>query len=218
MWAVFVCFPLFAFCQLFNSSAAQWPVLFRIFESQKQYLLLGRHICVRFANCYFLLLEFIVGLCCDTLYFEMIFVKLRRNNLLTIHWVFSPNQTILKRVRAAFQLKEKNPFLLVLTGRGKAQLKLLLTKKGVGHYWRRNQKLPTMGSKTVDREEEEVQMGAKKLAKLVQKTGDRWAGRDQKSASREEVNSAWMGLLIEATICVCLSQIRVAAFILQRKN
>ena len=40
---------------------------------------------VRFANCYFLLLEFIVGLCCDTLYFEMIFVKLRRNNLLTIH-------------------------------------------------------------------------------------------------------------------------------------
>ena len=45
MWAVFVCFPLFAFCQLFNSSAAQWPVLFRIFESFKQYLLLGTHIC-----------------------------------------------------------------------------------------------------------------------------------------------------------------------------
>ena len=45
MWAVFVCFPLFAFCQLFNSSAAQWPVLFRIFESLKQYLLLCKHIC-----------------------------------------------------------------------------------------------------------------------------------------------------------------------------
>ena len=45
MWAVFVCFPLFAFCQLFNSSAAQWSVLFRIFESLKQYLLLATHIC-----------------------------------------------------------------------------------------------------------------------------------------------------------------------------
>ena len=45
MWAAFVCFPLFAFCQLFNSSAAQWPVLFRISESLKQYLLLGMHIC-----------------------------------------------------------------------------------------------------------------------------------------------------------------------------
>ena len=92
----------------------------------------------------------------------MIFVKLRRNNPLTILWVFSPNQTILKRVRAAFQLKEKNSFLLVLIGRGKAQLKLLLTKKGVGHYWRRNQKLPTMGSKTVDREEEKSPDGSKK--------------------------------------------------------
>ena len=133
----------------------------------------------------------------------MIFVKLRRNNLLTIHWVFSPNQTILKRVRAAFQLKEKNPFLLVFTGRGKAQLKLLLTKKGVGHYWRRNQKLPTMGSKTVDREEEKVQMGAKKLAKLVQKTGDRWAGRTKKARQEKKWTArGWVCWLRLQFVCV----------------
>ena len=158
---------------------------------------------VRFANCYFLLSKLIVGICCGTLYFQMIFVKHRRHNPLSTIWVFSqPHHS-----QKTFQLKERNSFLLVSTGRGKTQLKLLLTKKGVGHYWRRNQKLPTMGSKTVDREEEEVQMGAKKLAKLVQKTGDRWAGRDQKSASREEVNSAWMGLLIEATICVSFTDL-----------
>ena len=199
MWGVFVCFPFFAFCQLFNSSAAQWPVLFRIFESLKQYLLLSTHICVRFANCYFLLSKLIVELCWDALYFEMIFVKHRRHNPLSTLWVFSqPHHS-----QKTFQLKRKKSFLLVLTGRGKAQLKLLLTKKGIGHYWRRNQKLPTMGSKTVDRECKKVQMGGKTC-----ETGPRnWrqmsrAGRDQKSASREEVNSAWMGLLIEATICV----------------
>ena len=87
---------------------------------------------------------------------------------------------------------------------------LLVPKEGVAHYWQSDQKLPTMGSKTVDR-------GGKKTAETGTKTAEtgtkncetetkNWrqmrGGGRPKSASTEEVRSAGMGLLIETPLCV----------------
>ena len=93
-----------------------------------------------------------------------------------------------------------------------ATLRLLVPKEGVAHYWQSDQKLPTMGSKTVDR-------GGKKTAETGTKTAEtgtkncetetkNWrqmrGGCRPKSASTEEVRSGWMGLLIETPFGVAL--------------
>ena len=126
---MFVCFPLFAFCQLFNSSNVQWPVSFRIFESLKQYLLLGTHICsfcqllvlvVKAHSWHLLRYTIFSNDICET-----------QKTQSSLHTLSLFSTTLFSK---DFPTQRKNSFLLVFTGHGKTQLKLLLTKKGVGHY------------------------------------------------------------------------------------